>query len=263
MTSEEIKALDSQYICIPTAGFPWPSTTARAPALLSGGQRVHRFHQWHRRQRPWLRQSAVGGRHRGAGQKAGPRVQPVLYGALRPPGGDSLQAHRHDAGVFFANGGGEANEGMIKLARKYSFDKYGKGRATIITLKNSFHGRTITTLMAATGQEACFHNYFLPLHRGLPLCGRQLSGLAGRRPRADDVCAVMVELIQGEGGVLPLDREYVQAGGRHVRGKGLAAAGGRGAERRGPHGLSVCLPAVRHSAGCRAPLPRESPAACP
>ena len=54
--------------------------------------------------------------------------------------------------VFFANGGGEANEGMIKLARKYSFDKYGKGRATIITLKNSFHGRTITTLMA-TGQE--------------------------------------------------------------------------------------------------------------
>ena len=57
--------------------------------------------------------------------------------------------------VFFANGGGEANEGIIKLARKYSFDKYGKGRSTIITLHNSFHGRTITTLQA-TGQEV-FH----------------------------------------------------------------------------------------------------------
>lgn len=66
--------------------------------------------------------------------------------------------------AFFANGGGEANEGMIKLARKYSFDKYGKGRATIITLNNSFHGRTITTLVA-TGQEV-FHNYFFPLSEG-------------------------------------------------------------------------------------------------
>ena len=64
------------------------------------------------------------------------------------------------SGVFFANGGGEANEGMIKLARKYSFDKYGTGRATIITLHNSFHGRTITTL-TATGQDV-FHNYFSP-----------------------------------------------------------------------------------------------------
>ena len=60
------------------------------------------------------------------------------------------------SGVFFANGGGEANEGMIKLARKYSFDKYGQGRAAIITLNNSFHGRTITTL-TATGQDV-FHN---------------------------------------------------------------------------------------------------------
>ena len=58
--------------------------------------------------------------------------------------------------VFFANSGAEANEGMIKLARKYSFDKYGKGRGTIITLKNSFHGRTVTTL-SATGQDV-FHN---------------------------------------------------------------------------------------------------------
>ena len=110
--------------------------------------------------------------------------------------------------VFFANGGGEANEGMIKLARKYSFDKYGKGRATIITLNNSFHGRTITTLMA-TGQEV-FHNYFFPFTEGFRYADanslESLEAAAG-----DDVCAVMMELVQGEGGVLPLDYEYVQA----------------------------------------------------
>ena len=110
--------------------------------------------------------------------------------------------------VFFANGGGEANEGMIKLARKYSFDKYGKGRATIITLNNSFHGRTITTLMA-TGQEV-FHNYFVPFTEGFRYADANdldsLEDAAG-----SDVCAVMMELVQGEGGVLPLDKEYVQA----------------------------------------------------
>ena len=109
--------------------------------------------------------------------------------------------------VFFANGGGEANEGMIKLARKYSFDKYGQGRATIITLKQSFHGRTITTLKA-TGQDV-FHNYFFPFTEGFRYAAandlKDLKAQAG-----DDVCAVMVELIQGEGGVLPLDQEYVK-----------------------------------------------------
>ena len=110
--------------------------------------------------------------------------------------------------VFFANGGGEANEGMIKLARKYSFDKYGKGRATIITLKNSFHGRTITTLMA-TGQDV-FHNYFFPFTEGFRYAAA--NDLASLEEAAgDDVCAVMMELVQGEGGVLPLDHEYVQA----------------------------------------------------
>ena len=110
--------------------------------------------------------------------------------------------------VFFANGGGEANEGMIKLARKYSFDKYGKGRSTIITLRNSFHGRTITTLMA-TGQDV-FHQYFFPFTEGFRYAAANdleaLEAAAG-----DDVCAVMMELVQGEGGVLPLDYEYVQA----------------------------------------------------
>ena len=112
------------------------------------------------------------------------------------------------SGVFFANGGGEANEGMIKLARKYSFDKYGQGRAAIITLNNSFHGRTITTL-TATGQ-AVFHNYFFPFTEGFRYA--DANDLASLEAAAgDDVCAVMVELVQGEGGVLPLDRDYVHA----------------------------------------------------
>lgn len=102
----------------------------------------------------------------------------------------------------------EANEGMIKLDRKYSFDRYGTGRATIITLNNSFHGRTITTL-TATGQEV-FHNYYFPFTEGFRYADvnslESLEAAAG-----DDVCAVMLELVQGEGGVLLLESAYVQA----------------------------------------------------
>ena len=109
--------------------------------------------------------------------------------------------------VMFGNSGAEANEAMIKLARKYSFDKYGKGRGTIITLHNSFHGRTITTL-AATGQDK-FHNYFFPFTEGFRYADANdldsVEAVAGH-----DVCAVMMELVQGEGGVLPLDLEFVQ-----------------------------------------------------
>ncbi|MCL1834798.1 MAG: acetylornithine/succinylornithine family transaminase [Oscillospiraceae bacterium] len=131
--------------------------------------------------------------------------------------------------VFFSNAGGEANEGMIKLARKYSFDKYGPGRSTIVSLKQSFHGRTITTL-AATGQES-FHNYFFPFTEGFKhvpandvaalkvllskanAAPAQVDGslaLAPEQP-AEGVCGVLIELIQGEGGVLPLDPDYVLA----------------------------------------------------
>lgn len=112
------------------------------------------------------------------------------------------------ARVFFANSGAEANEGAIKTARKYSFDKYGQGRATILSLKNSFHGRTVTTL-AATGQEV-FHNYFFPFTQGFAYAP------ANNTPETlamltDDVCAVMMEMVQGEGGVVPLNYDYVQA----------------------------------------------------
>ncbi|MCQ2487075.1 MAG: aspartate aminotransferase family protein [Clostridia bacterium] len=110
--------------------------------------------------------------------------------------------------VFFGNSGAEGNEGIIKLARKYSFDKYGEGRSTIITLKNSFHGRTITTLKA-TGQDH-FHEFFFPFTEGFKYA--PANDLEALKAMADDsVCAVMMELVQGEGGVFTLDEEYVKA----------------------------------------------------
>ena len=110
------------------------------------------------------------------------------------------------AAAFFGNSGAEGNEGLIKLARKYSSDKYGKGRGTILTLRNSFHGRTLAAL-TATGQER-LHNSFFPFPDGFRYAEAgsldALQAAAGH-----DVCAVLVELIQGEGGVIPLEREYV------------------------------------------------------
>lgn len=110
--------------------------------------------------------------------------------------------------VFFANSGAEANEGAIKFARKYSFDKYGEGRSTIITLIDSFHGRTITTL-AATGQDM-FHTTFGPFTPGFKYCpANDVEAL--KQMISDDVCAVMFECIQGEGGVNILTPEFVSA----------------------------------------------------
>ena len=108
--------------------------------------------------------------------------------------------------VFFANSGAEANEGMIKFARKYSFDKYGEGRKTIITLVNSFHGRTITTL-SAPGQDG-FHAGFGPFTPGFKYCpANDIKALNDMI--TDDVCAIMFECVQGEGGVLNLNEEFV------------------------------------------------------
>lgn len=110
--------------------------------------------------------------------------------------------------VFFGNSGAEANEGAIKFARKYSFDKYGEGRSTIITLQNSFHGRTITTL-AATGQDS-FHTVFGPFTQGFKYCpANDVEAL--RNMATDDVCAIMFECVQGEGGVNNLDVDFVKA----------------------------------------------------
>ncbi len=110
--------------------------------------------------------------------------------------------------VFFGNSGAEANECAIKSARKYSFDKYGKGRHTIITLVNSFHGRTMATL-SATGQDV-FHNYFFPFLEGF--VNVEANNIEDLKAKIDDtVCAVMLEYVQGEGGVVALDKEFVDA----------------------------------------------------
>lgn len=109
--------------------------------------------------------------------------------------------------VFFANSGAEANEGAIKFARKYSFDKYGEGRSTIITLCDSFHGRTITTL-AATGQDE-FHTSFMPFTEGFKYCPANDSE-ALKEMITDDVCGVMLEIVQGEGGVNNLTSEFIE-----------------------------------------------------
>lgn len=110
--------------------------------------------------------------------------------------------------IFFGNSGAEANECAIKLARKYSFDKYGKGRHNIITLVNSFHGRTLTAL-SATGQDS-FHNYFFPFTEGF--LNVKANDIGDLRAKLDDtVCAVMLEYVQGEGGVNTLDKAFVDA----------------------------------------------------
>ncbi|HAS79135.1 MAG TPA: aspartate aminotransferase family protein [Ruminococcus sp.] len=108
--------------------------------------------------------------------------------------------------MFFGNSGAEANECAIKIARKYSFDKYGKDRNKIITLVNSFHGRTIATL-SATGQDV-FHNYFFPFVGGFDYA--EANNIKDLDSKIDDtVCAIMIEFIQGEGGVLNLEKDFV------------------------------------------------------
>lgn len=208
MNSQEIKALTGQYIL---------NTYGRFPVALDHGQGATLYDPEGNAYIDFA--SGIGVASLGYGDGDWVKAITDQAGKLghssnlfytEPPAklAEILCQRTGMAGVFFANGGGEANEGMIKLARKYSFDKYGKGRATIITLNNSFHGRTITTL-TATGQEV-FHNYFFPFTEGFRYADANdmasLEAAAG-----DDVCAVMVELVQGEGGVLPLDRDYVQA----------------------------------------------------
>ncbi len=111
--------------------------------------------------------------------------------------------------VFFGNSGAEANECAIKAARKYAEDKKGREYCTIITLKNSFHGRTITTL-AATGQDV-FHKDFTPLTEGFVYAEPNDIADLERLIKENRCAAVMMEVVQGEGGVMPLDGDYVRA----------------------------------------------------
>ena len=109
--------------------------------------------------------------------------------------------------VFFSNSGAESNECAIKTARKYSFDKYGEGRYEIITLVNSFHGRTIATL-SATGQDV-FHQFFFPFVDGFKYApANDIEAL--KSLISEKTCAIMIETVQGEGGVNALNPEYIK-----------------------------------------------------
>ena len=110
--------------------------------------------------------------------------------------------------VFFSNSGAESNECAIKVARKYAADKKGSEYSTIVTLVNSFHGRTLTTL-SATGQEH-YHELFQPLTPGfVHTPANDLDSLI-KTVKENKVAGIMMEIIQGEGGVLPLDGEFVK-----------------------------------------------------
>lgn len=111
--------------------------------------------------------------------------------------------------VFYGNSGAEANECAIKAARKYGAEKKGAEYYTIITLENSFHGRTLTTL-AATGQDH-FHELFQPLTPGFVSVPANDIDAVRKAAEENKVCGVMIELIQGEGGVNVLEKEYVKA----------------------------------------------------
>ena len=120
--------------------------------------------------------------------------------------------------MIFCNSGAEANEIAIKVARKHSFMQKGKGYQKILTLQNSFHGRTVTTL-SATGQDV-FHQYFFPFTEGFSHVSP--TDLEQVRAAIDEtVCAIMIEVVQGEGGVVALEPDYVKGIEQLCREKGL------------------------------------------
>ncbi len=111
--------------------------------------------------------------------------------------------------VFFGNSGAEANECLIKVARKYAAEKHGSDCYTIVTLKNSFHGRTLTTL-SATGQDH-YHELYQPLTPGFAHIAPGDMDALRELAKTTKIAAVLIECVQGEGGVVPLDRAFTDA----------------------------------------------------
>lgn len=208
MTSQEIKALDSTYVLPTYARFDLCLTEGKGCRAkdpegnsyldLGSGIGVNSLGYC---DDAWV--AAV------AKQAATLQHTSNLYYTL--PGTQLAEALVKRTGmsrVFFANSGAEATEGAIKAARKHSRTKYGEGRATIISLVNSFHGRTMAAL-SATGQEV-YHQHFHPFPAGFVHveAGDMDALQAAATP---DICAVMLEVIQGEGGVNSLPAEYLAA----------------------------------------------------
>ena len=117
--------------------------------------------------------------------------------------------------VFFSNSGAEANECAVKVARKWAAEHKGPEYSTIVTLKNSFHGRTLTTL-AATGQEH-YHELFQPLTPGFVHAEPGNIGELKELVKAHRVAGMLIECVQGEGGVVPLEAAYVRAAAELAR----------------------------------------------
>ena len=199
MTFEELKALDDAYIMHTYGRFPVDIDHGEGATLYSlSGRKYIDF------------TSGIGVNSLGYGNekwmaaitaqigKLG-HISNLFYTQPGPLLARELCTRSGLSKVFFGNSGAEANEAMIKVARKYSFDKYGKGRSTVITLNHSFHGRTITTL-TATGQDS-YHNYFFPFNEAFRYADPTLESVQAQG--GEDVCGVMLELIQGEGGAPP------------------------------------------------------------
>ena len=205
MTFEELKALDEQYVLQTYGRHPFVIDHGRGATLydtegkeyidFASGIGVNSVGTANPK---W---QAVGAEQAG---KLG-HICNLYYSEPYIRLAEKLCTRSGMAAAFFGNSGAEGNEGIIKLARKYSFDKYGEGRGTVITLNHSFHGRTITTL-AATGQDV-FHQYFFPFTEGFRHADPTLDSV--QSVAGHDVCAVMLELVQGEGGVLPMEQEFV------------------------------------------------------
>jgi acetylornithine/N-succinyldiaminopimelate aminotransferase len=207
MTFDELKLLDDQYVLGTYARFPVAIDHGEGAALYDlDGRRYIDFSSG-------IGVSSVGYANpkwadaiMEQAMKLG-HISNLFYTQPNAKLAEALCKRSGMAAAFFGNSGAEANEGMIKLARKYSFDKYGKGRGTVLTLNNSFHGRTAATL-AATGQDV-FHQYFFPFPDRFRHADPDMDSV--QAVAGHDVCAVMVELVQGEGGVLPLERDFVHA----------------------------------------------------
>lgn len=206
MTFEQMKARDGQYVL---------QTYGRSPIAISHGQGATLYDVEGREYIDFasgIGVNSVGTAHpkwvAAVAEQAGrvAHTSNLYYTEPYIALAERLCSRSGMAAAFFANSGAESNEGIIKLARKYSFDKYGEGRATVITLNRSFHGRTVTTL-AATGQDV-FHQFFFPFTQGFRYADPELEAV--KVAAGDDVCAVLVEPVQGEGGVLPLEADFME-----------------------------------------------------
>ena len=207
MPTEELKRSAEQYLMGTYTRQPISIVRGRGTKVYDlEGARIHRFCRRNSRQYPGARTFGSGlGDPEPSAQLI--HTSNLYYTEPQVKLAQMLVDHSFADKVFFCNSGAEANEAAIKLVRRYSHDKYGAGRFEIITMKNSFHGRTMATL-TATGQEKVQKGYE-PLLPGFSYVAfNNLEEL--EQAVTDKTAAIMLEPIQGEGGVYVADREYLK-----------------------------------------------------